>query len=169
MVIITGVRLAGKVDAIPHVGHVATRFFHLYYVPLIPLGTFLIPPGASDESDGTPLPLSWKSVIVGWLRSIAFVAFLPAALWIFNGTMRGEPRRVLAGVVTGVLAGIVLLVVYRLKAIRQASYERAVEIGRRIQLPPETMLMLDVAYGRLNMEQADRELDRLFPSDAAIR
>src|SRR5688572_788398 len=69
MVIIWGVRFAGKVDAVPQVGHVATRFFHLYYVPLIPVGTFLVTDERDDAFSGLPLPLSPKSILVGWLRT----------------------------------------------------------------------------------------------------
>jgi len=36
MVIVWGSRLYGKVDVVPGFFHVATRFGHVYYLPLIP-------------------------------------------------------------------------------------------------------------------------------------
>ena len=42
MPIIFGTRWMGKVDAVSGVGHVATRFFHVQFLPLIPVESYLI-------------------------------------------------------------------------------------------------------------------------------
>jgi hypothetical protein len=47
---------------------------------------------------------------------------------------------------------------YKLKFITQASYERAVDLGRRVGLTEMGMLMIEVAYGRMTAAQADAEL-----------
>jgi hypothetical protein len=39
MIIVWGSRLYGKVDAVPGLFHVATRFGHIWYLPLIPMGS----------------------------------------------------------------------------------------------------------------------------------
>jgi hypothetical protein len=162
MVIISGVRFAGKVDAVPKVGHVATRFFHLYYVPLIPVGTFLVTDERDDEFSGLPLPWSFKSIIVGWLRTAAFVAFAPAIFLLVTGVNRGDAERVGAGLAIMLVAAVVLWFCYRLKSITNASYERAMELASRLGLSPEQRLLLEVSYGRMTAEQAEKELIRVY-------
>ena len=39
MIIVWGTKLYGKVDEVPGMFHVATRFFHLWYIPLVPLSS----------------------------------------------------------------------------------------------------------------------------------
>lgn len=66
--IIWGTRMYGWVDGIEGQGMVATRFFHLMFVPLIPLGTvFMV-----DDDRGAPISLSWKSILVAYLRAGIF-------------------------------------------------------------------------------------------------
>lgn len=158
MVIISGVRFAGKVDAVPRIGHVATRFFHLYWIPLIPVGTFLVTAEKDDDFTGFPLPLNAKSIVVGYLRTIGWVGLAAAVVAAFMAV--GEKQHQLAGlaVAGGAIAAALLLALYRLAIFTHATYERAIELGRHVGLPPDQLLMLEVAYGRLNADQAEREL-----------
>jgi hypothetical protein len=162
MVIIWGVRFAGKVDAVPQVGHVATRFFHLYYVPLIPVGTFLVTDEREDAFSGLPLPWSFKSIVVGWLRTAGFVAFLPAVFLLVTGVSRGDAARVGGGLVIMLTAAAALWFCYRLKSITTAGYERAMELASQLGLSPEQRLLLEVSYGRMTAEQAEKELIRVY-------
>jgi hypothetical protein len=162
MIIITGVRFAGKVDAVPRVGHVATRFFHLYYVPLIPLGTFFVNGERDDSLAGFPLPLDAKSIIVCWLRTAGWLGLIAAGVVTFIGAADHRPHRIAVGLGGAVLAALWLWLLYRLRFIVHASYERAIELARRIGLPAEQLLMLEVAYGRMNADQAERELVRRY-------
>jgi hypothetical protein len=166
MVIIWGVRFAGKVDAVPKVGHVATRFFHLYYVPLIPVGTYLVTDEREDAFSGLPLPWSFKSILVGWLRTAGIVSFAPALFLLFSGLGRGDVPRAGAGVLIMFLAAIVLWLCYRLKSITTASYERAMDLANRLGLGPEHRLLLEVSYGRMTADQAERELVRVYEAAA---
>ena len=162
MVIIWGVRFAGKVDAVPQVGHVATRFFHLYYVPLVPVGTFLVTDERDDAFSGLPLPWSFKSIAVGWLRTAGFVAFAPAVYLLITGSHRNDLARVAAGVLIILLAAVVLWFCYRLKSITTASYERAMDLASRLGLSAEQRLLLEVSYGRMTAAQAEKELIRVY-------
>jgi hypothetical protein len=70
MFLIAGTRACGKVDEVPGLFHVTTRFVHLYYVPLIPVGSFLLQP--ADERHGRPgepLGLNAKSIAFAYLRT----------------------------------------------------------------------------------------------------
>jgi hypothetical protein len=68
MVIIWGQRMYGRVDRFAG-SHVATRFFHLYYVPLIPLSSWLVL-AEHDEGrfQGIQVPLQLRSVMLAWTR-----------------------------------------------------------------------------------------------------
>jgi len=63
-------------------------------VPLIPVGTFLVTDEREDEFSGLPLPWSFKSILVGWLRTGGFVAFVPAIFLLVTGVSRSDAARV---------------------------------------------------------------------------
>src|SRR5687767_14985222 len=82
MIIIWGQTLAGKVDRVPGLFYVTTQFFHLYYVPLIPLQSYLVIEGTENGDDfkGVGVPMSFKSVLFGWLRGALIVGILVCAV-----------------------------------------------------------------------------------------
>jgi hypothetical protein len=162
MVIISGTRMAGKVDAIPRIGYVSTRFFHLYWVPLLPLESFLVFSEDGDNINGVPLGLQWKSVLVGWLRGASWLTMVVApvlAVLTFADHHHIQGSIALA---SWALAAALLPLLHYFPGIREASYERAIELAERTGLSPESRLMLEVAYGRLTADQADRELERIL-------
>jgi hypothetical protein len=66
--IVYGTHHFGWVDQVEGLGCVATRFFHILWIPLIPLGTvFLFP----DER-GVSMPWSLKSILVAYVRAFFF-------------------------------------------------------------------------------------------------
>jgi hypothetical protein len=67
---IFGNRLYGKVDQVPGLFHVATQFFHLNYVPLIPTGSYLVL--EQSWAAGSPwMAVGWsvKSIVFAWGRA----------------------------------------------------------------------------------------------------
>jgi len=158
MVIISGVRFAGKVDAVPRVGHVATRFFHLYWIPLIPVGTFLVIEEKEDDFKGFPLPLNAKSIVVGYLRTLGWIGVAAGTGGAFMAAGEKQFGWAALALVAALLAAGMLTLLYRLSAFKHASYDRAIELGRLAKLPPEQLLMLEVAYGRMDADQAERAL-----------
>ena len=72
MIIVYGTRLFGKSDAMEGIGHVACRFVHIMFVPLIPIETILV----VGENRGLKLPFSFKAALSGWLRAGAIVSGL---------------------------------------------------------------------------------------------
>jgi hypothetical protein len=69
MIIYYGTRLFGKVDQIDGTDiHVATKFFHIWFIPLIPLGSTLVLSKTDDGWRGLPHPFSFKSLLVTWGR-----------------------------------------------------------------------------------------------------
>ena len=64
MIIVWGSGLYGDVDAIPGIGKVATKFGHLYYLPLIPTGSHFIFQQTTDGWSGVPIGWSMKSIFM---------------------------------------------------------------------------------------------------------
>jgi hypothetical protein len=73
-VIIFGInRLFGRTDRIPGLLFVATAFLHVFFIPLIPMGTYLVME-KDDEWEhfrGIRIPFSIKSLLYAWGRAIA--------------------------------------------------------------------------------------------------
>jgi hypothetical protein len=77
-----GTRLSGKVDQFAG-SYIATRFFHIYYVPLVPMSSWLV----LRDGSGVAIPLNLRSVAAAYLRGVATLAAigtLIAALATFS-------------------------------------------------------------------------------------
>jgi len=68
--IVFGVRLFGKTEIVPGVFFIATRFFHICFIPLLPMQSFVI----LADGEGAALPsLHWGSISMAWLRGLLFL------------------------------------------------------------------------------------------------
>jgi hypothetical protein len=72
-----GTRLSGKVDSFAG-SYLATRFFHIYYVPLIPLSSWLVLGGDGANTRALPTALDLRSIAAAYLRG---VGSLVALVW----------------------------------------------------------------------------------------
>lgn len=101
MFIIYGTRTYGTIDAPDGTQH-ATRFVHVYYLPLVPIGGMRL----ISEDRGVPIPLDWRSVLLAYGR---VWGFLGVAGLIANVYLNFE-HSYAAGAAWGVvaLAGIAL-------------------------------------------------------------
>ncbi len=156
-----GTRFYGKVDHVPGLFHVATRFFHIQFFPLIPTGSYLVLEelkglarlkfgcGGKSELLGDLGPsrtgdrcvkIGWsaKSVSLGWLRAIlcCALAVCPAALCSGFAWKRWSPGSVpVIGLVGAAGAiGALLWLSYRMT---RASPLRALELAGRAEIAPE--------------------------------
>ena len=156
-----GTKLMGKVDEVPRMGYVSTQFFHVNYLPLIPTGTYFILEESGDNFRGVNLPLSFKSILVAWLRALLFIGFIVAVfVAIIAAAEQKMPRAIVAGV-SAVFAVAGFWCTYYLPLVSRASYHRAMDLAERIGLNEEAMLMLEVAYGRKSAAEADLELEKI--------
>ena len=79
-----GTRHFGKVSIVPNLFYVATKFFHINFVPLIPLGSSVIIANSERHESGNKKLfssqnksiLSWKSFFMAYLRLILWVTLL---------------------------------------------------------------------------------------------
>ncbi len=135
MVIIWGEKLYGKVDRINGVAYVATRFFHLWYFPLVPLTSFIVIAGTESEDgfQGVEIKIDTKSVLFGYLRgvlvtiSILFGILFGVTLLGLNSSTPISEVVFLGLAFIGPLSG--LLVSYQLD---KPSLTKAQQIMRRI-------------------------------------
>jgi len=89
MIVIYGTRFYGQVDS--HDGqHQLTKFFHIYYVPLIPVGTIWVTGENEDGYRGHAVQMSARSITAGYARVLGPLAAVGALA---------------SGGVAGVLAG----------------------------------------------------------------
>ena len=73
MIIVYGTRLYGKIDSCGDT-HVATRFFHISWLPLIPMGTQLVLEKNGGSYRFLPQSLSGRSVLAAYLRTWGVIA-----------------------------------------------------------------------------------------------
>jgi hypothetical protein len=109
--LILGTRLFGKVDVVPGAFHVATRFFHLNFLPLWPASSWVVLPGGDR---GVKLSaLRWSSVLMAWARALLVLCALGLLLGAFVDGRAAVGR---AALLLGLAAacGAALLASYRL-------------------------------------------------------
>ena len=171
MVIVWGTTNAGKVEEVPGgMFHVITQFGHVYYIPLIPTGSYVVFEYTGDGGfRGASIPMSFKSMLAGWLRGGSIVAIIASviAVPILISDARNGTAVAAVPVVIAVAAMTALFLSYKLKYFTEASYERAKELAQHVGLNETGLLMLEVTYGRLSAEQADAQLARLEEKAAA--
>jgi hypothetical protein len=59
MIVFYGSRLYGRVDEAPGLFHVATMFCHLWFLPLVPLRSYLVLRREGRAFERKPIPLSF--------------------------------------------------------------------------------------------------------------
>ncbi|GFH57097.1 hypothetical protein CTEN210_13573 [Chaetoceros tenuissimus] len=134
--LLCGTRFFGKTEEVPGVFHVATKFFHLNFVPLYPKGSCLVidkPMSPSTRGHvGVAIPLNKKSVGLAWARGLAWVTFVFSTVYTMGTSDGSEPQ---ADDTSGSILQIVMLVSLVLalylqlrKRTKHASYDRAIEL-----------------------------------------
>ena len=147
MVIVWGSRLYGKVDAVPGFFHVATRFGHVYYLPLIPLQSFVVLGQHGDQFRGIPIRLSGKSVLMAWARAFLLIAACVSAIIALvnmqdrDWTHWGYPA------VVAVAAAVLFGMSMWHRSATRASFVRACALGQQIGLIDAGMAELHKCFG----------------------
>jgi hypothetical protein len=147
MIGIWGKRLFGRVDYVPGLGHVATRFFHFLNVPLVPLGSQVVP---EEGAGALPIAASGKSIAVAYVRAICVLAASMSVASVFAAS--GGDRWV-AGM--GALAGFgAVFLTYRASFLKVTQFDRARQLAKECELPAEAILALAVHYGEIDIADA---------------
>lgn len=164
MLLIWGSRQYGKVDEVPGLFHVATRFFHIWFIPLIPLQSYIVLQRTGNSFHGMATSMSGKSVLAGYARIWPF--FVSAACMLFALPMfaLAKTGSIVAGVVAVLIAAGCMvggILSYTHASMQRATYERAVELAEKLKLPEEGLVMIELAYGRVTEEDAKATLEAL--------
>lgn len=112
--IVFGTRLFGYVDEVDGLGSVATRFVHVMWFPLIPIGGVFV----MDGDRGYSIPMSPRSIVVAWVRALLF--------WGALASVVAVPATFGATLCTAVPLGLAWLGMPLL--VRKASAARAAEL-----------------------------------------
>ncbi len=158
MILIWGSGNYGKCDEVPGLCHTVTRFGHLYYIPLIPTGSFAV---ISEESDGgfrgASIPMSGKSLLLGWGRAALLVGVIFGVWTSILGAMAFavEPESLWTGLVALIGCGSLLIASYRMRYFSLASRERAIQIAGLLGLDEEGVAMIEEMYDAMDTPTKD--------------
>lgn len=145
----------GKVDQVPGLFHVKTKFFHVHFLPLIPLGSHLHFEDA-EESDATPIGWCWKSILIAWLRALLVAGGGFLAIVALTGLIvlieDFRHWKIVLGLVVG--ACLCFSVLYFSFRWTHARPERALCLARHAGLEPEELAEYFVDHPALaNLEE----------------
>ena len=166
MIVVWGSKLYGKVDEIEGVGHVATQFGHLFWIPLLPMNSYFVTKQEGGHFEGTPLGLQAKSVMAGFARVFS-VLFLLAGLSALNALYSPhgdfDPEKMntyKTMLVLGLFSIPMLCAAYR-PALKVADYETACALSKRLGFDRKIQTYIDFCYGKISEEEAERRMDAI--------
>jgi hypothetical protein len=127
----------GKVDHVPGMFFVRTRFLHYLWIPVVPRESWLMRDGGS--SVGVRIPLRWKSVWLAWVRTflVAMVVTF-TAVGVAFARMEPEAGKMHLGIIALIPWGIALVLAaifvisYRFS---RAGLHRAIQLGELLSIP----------------------------------
>lgn len=167
MILVWGTRLYGRVDDMPGGPHVATRFGHFWYIPLIPMNSSLIIAKDGKQYHHLPIPISFKSILLAWIQAGLVIVGIVASvvsIGLFSDAA-SRPRPDYGPAITCAAAGLGAFAaawgIGRLKCFRKASYQRAVQLAERAGMSEEGLIMIEAAYGRISAEDAEKAISEM--------
>ena len=149
MVAIFGCRLLGATDAVPSVFYVATRFFHIDFLPLFPLESYIV----LKQGGAKKIPLSCKSIAVAWLRAIGWAGVLASFIWL---TIAYDDKNRFSFPALGCfLAAVLIASLFTWHGCtNNATYERASELSSKLgpRLGPLVQRRVDAHFQKVSFE-----------------
>lgn len=117
----------GRVDWVPGMFYVKTRFLHVWWVPLVPRESWVVEDDGQGKH-GHRIHLSWKSVFVAWSRVALGFLFIFAGLFLV-ASLGADPKQMTVHPI--VTAGIFLSVMAMLAGAYALTYRWAKPCERR--------------------------------------
>ena len=158
---VAGTRHFGKVNVVPNLFYVATKFFHINFVPLIPLGSSVIFANSEQEQRlngvetqttflATRIPFSWKSFFAAYVRLILWVSSIASvAFFAFNVAQHLSADNMQAKLgkfadtnmlaTSGAAVFVSAFLLYWSYRFAVASEERALELGKLLGISETTV------------------------------
>ncbi len=127
--IVYGTRLCGRVNEAADGSFVAMRFVHIWYIPLIPIGSWEVYEQHDDGFSGRSIPFSFKALFAAWFRTLLVFTILGClagvvmlaiqlladgfSVWNAELQVREINWPVIAGLPVALIVGIGSLLAYR--------------------------------------------------------
>jgi len=161
MVIVWGQRMYGRIDKLAG-SYVGTRFFHIYYLPLIPLSSWLVLEEQGQGSFvGTQVPLQLRSVLAAWLRIFGTLYFVVCMAALLSSPVELSTTHLTSFLqigLVGALTAFAWLRLGRLSALeRAARVAYADHVGRFVD---PALLEQRAGIKAQAIEQLDKHLAR---------
>jgi hypothetical protein len=136
MIIVWGEKLYGRVSQVDDQIHVATRFFYIQYIPLIPLQSFIVinHTEANGEFQGLAIPMSIKSVFATYLRTsllIGSLVFLFRAFMMLTGEEQASTD--LLGLLNLTVGGLLALSVWVSYQLMRANEQESKKLFQELR------------------------------------
>jgi hypothetical protein len=135
--IIFGTRTFGKVDQVPGLFYVVTRFGHFDFLPLIPMESYVLMDDGSQR--GVPIGTSGKSVLVAWLRAILLISAVFLVLGGIIGLAQARDEEKLSFVMKIVGGSLLLPFWWASYRWTHAGLDRALELAEYLEIPPRVI------------------------------
>jgi hypothetical protein len=152
MIVVFGTRLMGKCDVVPGMFHVATRFGHFCFLPLIPMGSYAVVGKSGNrihrDDVGALIPLSLKSIVLAWARVVLIVMASGATLWAIAAIADGKPHESPVGLTVSALVHWGLLGLLYSPIVMRASFSRAMKLAGELRLTGAEVASIEQIYGK---------------------
>uniref|UniRef100_A0A7R9Z3L7 Uncharacterized protein n=1 Tax=Pseudictyota dubia TaxID=2749911 RepID=A0A7R9Z3L7_9STRA len=151
--IIFGTRFFGDTDAVPGLFYVSTKFFHVDFIPLFPIASYIVLRRRVLSVQGVEIPLSLKSIAIAWLRFLAVAGAAASLIWLMVSVADDSDDHKVIDVIlpTSIFLAAVIAASLALfhKSLRNASYERATELASKLGAAgPRAQVLVDRHFGR---------------------
>ncbi len=152
--IIFGTYECGSVDRIEGVGHVATSFAHVQFIPLVPVQSRFYKHLGQDET-GCKIAMNFRSIVKGYGQAALVVLTIIAATTCFMIKDVQTAAISIGFVLTGVVAFF-----FWNKVWRYATYERAKRHVDDVGFDKEVKIFVDLHFEKIDQAEADRQIDQ---------
>ncbi|MGI9430407.1 MAG: hypothetical protein ACR2NM_17225 [Bythopirellula sp.] len=164
MLVVWGTKLYGKVDEIEGLGHVATQFGHLFWIPLLPMNSYFVTEQEGWHFEGTPLGLQLKSVLAGYARvfSLLFFLFGLAALNTLYSPHEDLDPEKMGTYKTMIVLGLFSIPMFAAsysRSVRIASFETACLLSQQVGFDKKLRTYIEFCYDQISEAEAEQRLD----------
>ena len=145
MLVLYGNARYGRVDIVPGFFRVETQFLFWMFIPVIPIGTYLVADGRRLPFKEAQIPTSIKSILAAWVRAGCILSGLAGMGWVI---MNVESILMTALLFAACVGGMALLISLTCsRAIMLASCDRALNLAHMARLPEESIAELRSHFG----------------------
>lgn len=149
--IIFGRRLFGKTDAVPGVFHVATQCYHVNFVPMATVKTYLF-----VGTRAVAIPQSGRSIAAAWARTLSVYGTVLSSIFVLAtlSDYRYSIAPLIASVAVFLFFCWLIYFAFCGKQLNYATYERASELCSHLgALGPTYQRKVDEHFSKLNSQE----------------